>query len=336
MSLALTLVAFIEVGGLAAIAFLVLNLENLSGALLDVEFVAFLLNLLRLSEDKVLFLFAGLIILYSFFTIVISTISIRRISIFSELMGAKIKTSLLKHFLSLEWLDFLKSHSSKNMSRIIHDGDIVADMINFFMNLFNKFILALVITSALFIFNPSVTFGLTFILSTAYLLIFTAFKSQAKKNSLQITKYMDLTVGIITNVFGSFKEIIFYNNQKKAISNFEQVDSELATLKGINMSLSYMPRFYIDAALLMILIIAAIFVSHYGVSASSFFATLSVYGLAALKLLPAFQNIFYFSYEIFTRIPHLNNVTALLAQGSGNNSLHAPGSQLEFKNDDIF
>ena len=217
MSLALTLVALIEVGGLAAIAFLVLNLEDLIGALLELEFVVLLLNLLRLSDDKVLFLFAGLIISYSFFTIVISTISIRRISIFSELMGAKIKTSLLKHFLSLEWLDFLKSHSSKNMSRIIHDGDIVADMINFFMNLFNKFILALVITSALFIFNPSVTFGLTLILSTAYLLIFTAFKSQAKKNSLQITKYMDLTLGIITNVFGSFKEIIFLHNSKSLV-----------------------------------------------------------------------------------------------------------------------
>jgi ATP-binding cassette, subfamily B, bacterial PglK len=336
MSLALTLVALIEVGGLVAIAFLVLNLENLSAALLDVEFVVLFLKLLSFSEDKVLFLFAGLIIAYSFFTIVISTISIRRISIFSEIMGAKIKTSLLKHFLSLEWLDFLKSDSSKNMSRIIHDGDIVADMINFFMNLFNKFILALVITLALFIFNPLVTFGLTFILSTAYLLIFAAFKSQAKKNSLQITKYMDTTMGIIANVFGSFKEIIFYNNQKTAISNFEQVDSKLATLKGINMSLSYMPRFYIDAALLMILIVSGIFVSHYGISASSFFATLSVYGLAALKLLPASQNIFYFSYEIFTRLPHLNNVTALLAQDSRNNSLHSTGGSLQFKNEISF
>ena len=284
MSLSLTLVALIEVGGLAAIAFLVLNLENLSDALLDVEFVALLLNLLKLSEDTVLFLFAGLIISYSLLTIVISTISIRRMSIFSGLMGAKIKTSLLKHFLSLGWLDFLKSNSSKNMSRIINDGDIVADMISFIMNLFNKLILALIITTALFIFNPLITLGLTLILSTAYLLIFSAFKSQTKKNSLQITKYTDIALEIITNVFGSFKEIIFYNNQKKAISNFEQVDSNLATLKGINMSLAYMPRFYIDAALLMILIMAAIFVSYYGISASSFFATLSVYGLAALKL----------------------------------------------------
>jgi len=269
MSLALTLVALIEVGGLALIAFLVLNLENLSGALLDVAFIEVLLNLLGLSEDKILFLFSGLIILYSLLTIVISTISIRRISIFSELMGAKIKTSLLKNFLNLEWLDFLKSHSSKNMSRIINDGDIVADMINFFMNLFNKFILALVITVALFIFNPLATLGLILILSTAYLLIFTAFKSQSGKNSLQIAKYMDATLGIVTNIFGSFKEIIFYNNQKKVISNFEQVDSDLANLKGINMSLSYMPRFYIDATLLMMLIMAAIFVSHYGISASA-------------------------------------------------------------------
>ena len=153
---------------------------------------------------------------------------------------------------------------------------------------------------------------------------------------MQITKYTDIALEIITNVFGSFKEIIFYNNQKKAISNFEQVDSDLANLKGINMSLSYMPRFYIDAALLMILIMAAIFVSHYGVSASSFFATLSVYGLAALKLLPAFQNIFYFSYEIFTRLPHLNNVTALLAQDSGNDLFHSTADPLHFKNEISF
>jgi ATP-binding cassette, subfamily B, bacterial PglK len=336
MSLVLTVVALIEVGGLAAIAFLVLNLENLGMALLDIQLVNNLLVLFGISSEKILFLFFVLIFMYSLLTIIISTVSIRRISIFSELMGAKIKTSLLQHFLKLEWLEFSKSQSSKNMSRIVHDGDIVADMINFFMNLFNKSILALIIAIALFIFNPLLTFGLAIILSTAYFLIFLAFKSQAKKNSLEITKLMDATLSIVSNVFGSFKEIIFYNNQKKVISNFEQVDSNLATLKGINMSLSYMPRFYIDSALLMILVMASIFVSYNGVSASSFFATLSVYGIAALKLLPAFQNIFYFSYEIFTRIPHLTNVTDLLSEDSKNNFLHPSNKQLNFENEISF
>ena len=336
MPLVLTLVALIEVVGLAAIAFLVLNLENLSGALLEFELFVSLVNFLGLPEDQIIFLFTGLLFIYSLFTIIISSISIRRISIFSELMGAKIKTSLLQYFLGLDWLDFSKSHSSKNISRIVHDGDIVADMINFFMNLFNKFVLALIITIALFFFNATLTLILILVLSSAYLIIFTAFKAETKKNSLQITKYMDITMGIIANVFGSFKEIIFYNNQKTVIANFKQVDSNLATLKGLNMSLAYMPRFYIDATLLMILSIASIFVSYNGVSTSAFFATLSVYGLAALKLLPAFQNIFYFSYEIFSRMPHLNNVTTLLAKDHHNSILSSSEEPFRFKNEISF
>jgi len=336
MPLVLTLVALIEVVGLAAIAFLVLNLENLSGALLEFELFISLVNFLGLANDQIIFLFTGLLFIYSLFTIIISSISIRRISIFSELMGAKIKTSLLKYFLGLDWLDFSKSHSSKNISRIVHDGDIVADMINFFMNLFNKFVLALIITIALFLFNATLTLILILVLSSAYLIIFTAFKTETKKNSLQITKYMDITMGIITNVFGSFKEIIFYNNQKTVIANFKQVDSNLATLKGLNMSLAYMPRFYIDATLLMILSIASIFVSYNGVSTSAFFATLSVYGLAALKLLPAFQNIFYFSYEIFSRMPHLNNVTTLLAKDHHNSIVSSSEEPFRFKNEISF
>ena len=336
MPLVLTLVALIEVVGLAAIAFLVLNLENLSGALLEFELFVSLVNFLGLPEDQIIFLFTGLLFIYSLFTIIISSISIRRISIFSELMGAKIKTSLLQYFLGLDWLDFSKSHSSKNISRIVHDGDIVADMINFFMNLFNKFVLALIITIALFFFNATLTLILILVLSSAYLIIFTAFKTETIKNSLQITKYMDITMGIIANVFGSFKEIIFYNNQKTVIANFKQVDSNLATLKGLNMSLAYMPRFYIDATLLMILSVASIFVSYNGVSTSAFFATLSVYGLAALKLLPAFQNIFYFSYEIFSRMPHLNNVTTLLAKDHHNSILSSSEEPFRFKNEISF
>ena len=135
MSGALTLVACIEVGGLATIAFLVLNLENLGAVLGGIPFLKYLLAFFAIPDEYILILFCALIIFYSLFTIVVSSISIRRISIFSEMMGAKIKTSLLKHFLSLEWAVFSHSQSSKNMSRVIHDGDVVADIINFFMNL---------------------------------------------------------------------------------------------------------------------------------------------------------------------------------------------------------
>ena len=61
MPLVLTLVALIEVVGLAAIAFLVLNLENLSGALLEFELFVSLVNFLGLPKDQIIFLFTGLL-----------------------------------------------------------------------------------------------------------------------------------------------------------------------------------------------------------------------------------------------------------------------------------
>ena len=65
---------------------------------------------------------------------------------------------------------------------------------------------------------------------------------------------MDTTLAIVTNMFGSFKEIIFYNHEDRVLSNFKKVDSERAKLKGINMSMALMPRFFIDSVLLMMLV----------------------------------------------------------------------------------
>jgi len=333
MSVALSLVALIEVGGLAAIGFLILNIESLELTLVGIESVKSFLVFFSIPQEHVVFIFFGSMLLYSLFTILISTASIRKISIFGEMAGSGIKTSILQHFLNMNWLEFSRLNSSKKLSRVTNDGNVVGDIITFFMHLLNKLILASIISIGLFIFNPLLTFLLSVALSFAYISMFLLFKSQAKKNSLNISRHIDTTVGIVTNIFGSFKEIILYNTQDKALSNFSEADSRQAYLKGINTSYGHMPRFYIDSALLLILILISMVISLNGVSATSYFATLSVYGIAALKLLPAFQNIYYFSYEIFTRFPHLNNVTALLSDKQKSHPVYSPKEKLNFKND---
>jgi len=330
MSLALSLVACIEVGGLAAIGFLILNLESLEPTLASIKFINSFLIFFSIPQEYILFIFCGLAVFYSLLTILISTASIRQISIFGELAGSGIKTSILQHFMGMNWIEFSRLDASKKLSRIINDGDAVADIITFFMHLLNKLILAVIISIALFLYNPALTFLLSLILSFAYALMFLLFKSQTKKNSLNISQYIDTTISMVTNIFGSFKEIILYNTQDKALSNFSKVDSNLAYLKGVNTSYGHMPRFYIDSALLLILVLISLVVSMYGINATTFFATLSVYGIAALKLLPAFQNIYYFSYEIFSRFPHLNNVTAILSMKQKNHIIDQSDEQLSF------
>ena len=48
-----------------------------------------------------------------------------------------------------------------------------------------------------------------------------------------------------------------------------------------------------------------------------FFSTISIFGIAGLKLLPAFQNIFYFAHEINTRSAYLRNVSEVLKVKTG-------------------
>lgn len=331
MSVALSLIACIEVGGLAAIGFLILNLESLEATLVSIQPINSLLVFFSIPQEHTLFIFCGLAVFYSLFTILISTAAIRQISIFGELTGSGIKTSILQHFLSMNWLEFSRLEASKKLSRVIHDGDAVADIITFFMHLLNKLILAIIISIALFLYNPFLTFLLSLVLSFAYALMFLLFKSKTKKNSLDISRYIDSTISIVTNILGSFKEIILYNTQDTALSNFSKADSRLAYLKGVNTSYGHMPRYYIDSALLLILVLTCLIVSINGISATTYFATLSVYGIAALKLLPAFQNIYYFSYEIFSRFPHLNNVTALLSIERKSQSVFQSHERLKFK-----
>jgi HlyD family secretion protein len=77
------------------------------------------------------------------------------------------------------------------------------------------------------------------------------------------------------------------------------------------MYLAQIPRFIIDALLLIALVLFAAFYSTQGLSANNFIMTVSVYGVAGLKLLPAFQNIFYFTSEIQARSKYLNNIVLL-------------------------
>ena len=154
MSLALSLVACIEVGGLAAIGFLILNLETLETSLYGIQSINNLLVFFSIPKEYILYIFCGSLALYSLLTMLISTASIQQISIFGELAGSRVKTSVLKHFLSMNWVEFSKLKASKKLSRVIHDGDAVAEIITFFMHLLNKLILAAIICLALFLYNP--------------------------------------------------------------------------------------------------------------------------------------------------------------------------------------
>jgi len=313
VSAMLFILVLIEVFGMVLISFLIINISNLHEVVNNISLLNFIFSFFSLSPEDSLTIFTIIIVLYSIFNIIFSSIVFNKVGIITQVLGSRVRLKIADYFLHLEWIKTVSSRSSVNISRIINDGEAVGYVLNYLMLLFSRLALSVFIIVFLFVFNPVLTFYIVAILSSSYLIIFFSFRPRVSANSTRSSQYLDKQLNIITNMFGSIKEISFFGGQAKVLSSLEKTYLDLAYLKGNNFALSQIPRFIIDSIILILLVLGIAFASTVGDDLTNFFATVSVYGVAALKLLPAFQNVFYFSHEINARIPHLSNVSKLLA-----------------------
>jgi ATP-binding cassette, subfamily B, bacterial PglK len=312
ISLMLSSLALMEVAGLALISFIVLNLETLdlvlSSSWLYVSFSTFF-SMSNFSPSLIFCLFVAC---YSIITVIISILVIRHISQYSQLIGVSIKSKVIKIFLAMNWEKISQIPSSEKISRIINDTEQAADAIYFSMHLFSKSILAFLIIILLFIFNPVLTLVIVGLLAGSYLMLYKFFDSATKLNSKTTALSKDSIIRSVKNMIGSLKEILFYKNSNQVLQNISKFNKTYAHARAKNMAFSQMPRFIIDSMLLIILVGVLLYLQLKSINPAIFFPTISVFGIAGLKLLPAFQNIFYFAHEINTRTAFLVNIAELL------------------------
>lgn len=310
MSVILLLVSFIEFLGLAMMTFMIINL----GALEDnFEKIFSSFNFFNINLVSVQIYLPVIICTYVLGSFFASIASLRFVSHQSQLIGSRLKLKLLNHYISEGWIDYLKTSSSEKVSRIINDATEVTRQLLFVMHLFSRLTLAFIISSALLYYNQLITSIFLLILLLGYSFLYLFFKPRYQKNSSIVANGKDLSLKTLNNLFGSMKEIIFNNTKHKVQNDFNKINLKLAEFEGANMYLAQIPRFAIDSLFLVVLLILAITFSNTDFSVNFAFETISIYGIAALKLLPAFQNIFYFLSEIQARSKYLNNIHLLIS-----------------------
>ena len=310
MSVILVIISFIEFVGLAMISFLMINIGSMDT--LASRFAV--LNALNVTPDLMPLVLSLLVCAYALISIAISISFLKFVSLHSQLIAGRIKLRLIDYYLSLGWIEHIQNANSEKISRIQNDATYVGQQILFAMHLFSRFALASIITAALLYYNLAVTSIMVVSLSLSYATIYFFFKPAIAKNSIIVAREKDLALKTLTNMFGSIKEIIFYNTKYAVLKDFDGMNVRMASAEGVNMYLAQIPRFIIDSLLLIALVLFAAFYSTQGLTANNFIITVSIYGVAGLKLLPAFQNIFYFASEIQARSKYLNNIVPLINQ----------------------
>lgn len=308
ISIMLTIIAGMEVAGIGLIAFVIINFSDLTSAILNVEIFSILTSFSFGSITSPSSAFIFLIICYSLSTVVVSIIFIRYISLYSQILGATIKERVAIKFLSMGLEEINQLSSSESMSRIMFDSEQVGDSIYFLMHLFSKFILAILIVAFLLIYNLTLTVIFVGMLIFIYVFLFSFFDSLTKTNSAICAESKDSLTKVIKNMFGSLKEILFYDNQNIVVENISFHNQKYAEAKGRNIAYAQMPRSIIDSLILFMLMVALVYLQLQDLNPEMFFSTISVFGVAALRLLPAFQNIFYYAHEINSRNASLKNL----------------------------
>ena len=304
----LIFVAFAEVVGLGLISFLLINIQQLYESIILLPLVPGAVNYFNIASENVVYVFFILVLAYSVSASIISIFSIRSISVSSQLIGSRLRARVLKHFLHSDWMEISKVQSSEKISNLINDGRQVGFMVSFCLHLFSRLALASLIVIGLLLYNFTLTVTMVSVLLTVYGLMFFILQPSIYKNGADGAKQLSITLKILTNIFGSLKEIMFYGVQDKFIQDYKDADSGLAWAEGGNVYLSQIPRFLIDSIILILLVLGVLYLYGQGNNDILFFGTISVYGLASLKLLPAFQNIYYFYHEIIARQVQLKNI----------------------------
>ena len=225
---------------------------------------------------------------------------------------------ILEYYLEEDWINLSKIKTSEQISKIINDGRQVGFIIIFSLHLFSRLILSFFIIGGLFIFDPALTAMVISILFISYTLITFLISPLIKKHGANTSKMMNEALKIVNNIFSSVKEIIFYDAKSEFISNFKKIDTDLVYAEAHNAFYSQIPRFLIDSVILIILVLVIAFFSASEFDSQKVFASISVFGLAGLKVLPSFQNIYYFYYEIIFRQVQLSNVYKIFE------SIHSP------------
>jgi len=325
----LVFISFMEVIGLALISFLLVNLQDLSGSIQALPFMMELLTFFGISDNNSVLLFCISILIYSISTLIFSIFIIRSVNLSGQLIGSRLRQTVVRHYLHANWTNLSGAHSSELISKILNDGRQMGFLISFCLHFFSRLVLTLLIISGLFIYNAALTTVLVAALSFAYLLIIAVLQPSIKRHGANTAKMLDASIKILTNIFNSIKEIILYRAQEKFISDFKKIDSDLVYSEASNASLAQIPRFLIDTFILMVLVISIFYFSITGFENQKFFTSIAVYGLAALKLLPSFQNIYYFYHEITARHRPLSNILEIFKDLKPKKSLDK--TELPFK-----
>lgn len=235
-----------------------------------------------------------------------------RLSMFAATVGVETADRLYTHYLNQPWVFHLTGSSAQWVSRITNEAQRVTnDIIQPLMMLNAKLVVASLITLGLLLYDPLIAMAGFSLFATAYVTLYRLLHRRLRRNGETVSRVATERHRLMNVGFGAIKEMSLLGRTSHFIQRFNNQGRYAAHALGNSNTLIQAPRYLVEllafgsmVALVLMLLI------HQQAELGAILPALALYGVAGLKLLPAFQQIYHSTAQIKANIPAFETIRA--------------------------
>ena len=241
----------------------------------------------------VFFLGVGVLIML-FVSAMFSMFTTWRLSMYASSVGSEITDKLYTHYLKQDWLFHATGSSAQLTKKIAIEALRVTNgIIMPLMQMNARIVLALFMSLTIFFYDPKVAIIGLAVFAVAYYFLFKVVRTRLQLNGGAISEVNEQRFRLMNEGFGGIKDVLLLGRDSNYIKSFSKSGKTLAYSTGTNITLTQVPRYFIELIAFGSLVSLLLYlISYHNGDLGMILPILSVYALATFKLLPAFQQIY--------------------------------------------
>lgn len=280
-----------------------------------------------------------LVFIFLCISTILSVITIRSLSFFAARTGAEIGDTLYSSYLKKDYLFYTKINSSELVKQIATEVSRVTDnILQPFVQINARLLAVSFISILIFLYDPIISLSGLLVFVFVYCMLFIFVRKKLLINGVNISKVSKKRFVLMNEGFGSIKDVIILNRQEDFVKQFKESGVVFSEAYGSSNTLYNVPRYIMEFIMysgMVILIISLLYFSNGDMTKT--ISTLAVFGVAAFKLLPSFQQIYSSLAQIRSNLSALSEIKRdVIEARKQNKHIDFKNSCVEYGNNDLF
>lgn len=204
----------------------------------------------------------------------------------------KLSTNLFDYYLHEDY----QSHLNKNTSELIRNiNQLTFDLITTFLlpllMLISEMVIVVLLVTFLLMMNPLSTLYVFILLGAIVSFIFLKIRKKLHESGQAVGELQTLSNKQVLQGLGSFKSTTLLHKQSFFVAEFGRAVRQISQHRSYFEVMQNLPRFFMETAVVTVMLSLAIMMLYLRKPSSDLILTLSVFGMAGMRLLPSMNRI---------------------------------------------